>query len=305
MNSFLVGIVGAAIVSGFLIIQLYPDIAVPFANPPTGGSIKTTSEEQTRAASSSKAHENVSRSPAPLASSVLGSTSKDAKKTRSNPPITQLISPLADTSAGLLQHRPLSAQTQKQPAPEPQKTEIQAHQPLDPQRLASLAPSEPPRVKQAPLPPIPDHPNIGSLRWKKLNIAESGSTVSLPTRLFKRSLASPSNADKIWTTLDGRALLRFRQKSQVKPFEIAKLRRDLLELRYPRADLSNDSTTDRSLTVAGKLANERFQQRVMLSCNKRQSVSWTLVYPLSEQIFFEKVSNRMFRHIIRASKSGC
>ncbi len=304
-HSFAMGITGAAVISGLLVIQFYPGLAVRFADQTTHVANEKTTGEQVGILSSSTADHEQSAAPEPLASNVLGAISVAAAKSRSNPPITQLITPRADLAATTTLSNEAPPQTQTDPVPQFKQTEIQAHQPLDPQKLASLAPPEPPQEERAQLPPVPKHPNIETLRWRKLTIAKPGSTISLPTRLFKRSLASPSNADKIWTTRDGRALLRFRQKSRTRPFEIAKLRRELLDLRYPRAELSSDTTTARSLTVAGTLANERFQQRIVLSCNRRQSVSWTLIYPQAEQVFFEKVSNRMFRDIALTVKGNC
>ncbi|MEM9357524.1 MAG: hypothetical protein AAGB04_15055 [Pseudomonadota bacterium] len=299
------GIAGTAIVSGLLVILLYPGIAIRFADQTALGPNEQSTGEQIGIVSSSTAHDAPRRTPAPIAGNVLGTISTGVTKSRSNPPITQLISPRADLSATTKLPHEAPPQAPTVPVPDLKHVEIEAHQPLDPQKLASLATAEPPTVETTQVPPIPEHPNIETLRWRKVTFAKAGSIVLLPARLFKRSLASPSNADKIWTTRDGRALLRFRQTSQAEPLDIAKLRRDLLGFRYPRAELSNDTTTDRSLTVAGTLANERFQQHVILSCNKRQSFSWTLIYPQTEKVFFEKISNRMFRDIRKSAKNGC
>ena len=309
-RSLIIGLVGTAIVSFFLVVQLYPGVAVPVTEQTTPTFSYAATAEHMATRSTSPTNEipvSPSQSQATTSLTLKSDTVEESSsaQSKSAPPIVRFASPLSASTPDSAPPNTAPPQTLPSPDQALKQAEIEAHQATDMRRLANLAPETKPQISEAPVRPTPAHPDIDSLRWRRVTFAKSRLSVSLPARLFKRSLASPSRKDKIWATNDGRALFRFRRDLQANPFEIATVRRELLKQRYALADLSEDTMSARSLTVAGTLADERFHQRVLLSCGGRERLSWTIIYPLAEKIFFEKVSQQIFGSIIDSQKTKC
>jgi hypothetical protein len=159
-------------------------------------------------------------------------------------------------------------------------------------------------------PPAEATPSLGlpplgkTLRWASYQNA--GFALQCPADVFVPD-AQRSNDGQSFLSLDGRARLFISAALNASGTTPAKLRRSLMAGPYRQAQFDYAPQRGTWFVLSGTLGGEMFYQRVTFSCDGQAFHTWSLVYPLSERTFYDRIVeevHRRYRHGTGGKRCG-
>ena len=133
------------------------------------------------------------------------------------------------------------------------------------------------------------------VRWASYRSGRFGFTVEYPPDIF---VFEPAQSDEHVTRFrsrDGRAALRIFGTSNPAGRTLTQYRAALIQERYAKATLDYAPQRPTWFVLSGFSGDDIFYERVTFACDKRSFHGWMLVFPASERLLYDRITEAMHR----------
>ena len=141
------------------------------------------------------------------------------------------------------------------------------------------------------------HPSWrGTLDWASYRNARFGFTVKYPADIFVFEAAQSDERVKQFRSRDGRAALRIFGTPNPDGRTLIQYRTVLIQERYAKATLDYAPQRNTWFVLSGFSGGDIFYERVTFACDKRSFHGWMLVFPASERLLYDRITEEMHRN---------
>ena len=141
------------------------------------------------------------------------------------------------------------------------------------------------------------HPGwTGTLNWASYRNARFGFTVKYPADIFVFEPAQSDEGVKRFRSRDGRAVLRIFGVLNLDGRTLTQYRAALIQERYAKATLDYAPQRTAWFVLSGFSGGDIFYERVTFACDKRSFHGWMLVFPASERLLYDRITEEMHRN---------
>jgi curved DNA-binding protein CbpA len=133
------------------------------------------------------------------------------------------------------------------------------------------------------------------VHWASYRSQRFGFTVEYPPDIF---VFEPAQSDEHVTRFrsrDGRAALRIFGAPNLAGRTLAQYRAALIQERYAKATLDYAPQRPTWFVLSGFSGDDIFYERVTFACDKRSFHGWMLVFPASERLLYDRITEEMHR----------
>jgi curved DNA-binding protein CbpA len=133
------------------------------------------------------------------------------------------------------------------------------------------------------------------VHWASYRSARFGFTVEYPPDIF---VFEPAQSDEHVTRFrsrDGRAALRIFGTPNLAGRTLTQYRAALIQERYAKATLDYAPQRPTWFVLSGFSGDDIFYERVTFACDKRSFHGWMLVFPASERLLYDRITEEMHR----------
>ena len=132
--------------------------------------------------------------------------------------------------------------------------------------------------------------------WVSYRNAPFGFTVKYPADIFAPEAAQSDEHVKQFRSRDGRAALRIFGTPNLAGRTLVQYRTALIQERYGKASLHYAPQRNTWFVLSGFSGDDIFYERVTFACDRRSLHGWTLVFPASERLLYDPITEEMHRN---------
>jgi hypothetical protein len=136
----------------------------------------------------------------------------------------------------------------------------------------------------------------GPVHWASYRNARFGFTVKYPADIFSLEAAKSDERVKRFRSGDGRAALRIFGTPNLDGRTLSQYRTALIQERYAKATLDYAPQRNTWFVLSGFSGSDIFYERVTFACDKRSFHGWMLVFPASERLLYDRITEEMHRN---------
>lgn len=136
----------------------------------------------------------------------------------------------------------------------------------------------------------------GTVNWANYRNARLGFTVKYPADIFVFEPAQSDERTKRFRSRDGRAALKIFGTPNLDGRTLTQFRTALIQERYARATLDYAPQRNTWFVLSGFSGGDIFYERVTFACDKRSFHGWMLIFPASERLLYDRVTEEMHRN---------
>jgi len=125
--------------------------------------------------------------------------------------------------------------------------------------------------------------------WTTVRNERHGFLIGYPAEVFRPRHQPITDEGRVFYSYDGRARLMVGAFTNEDGVSLRAYRRFLLEENYAGADIDYAPIRKRWFVISGTLGDEIFYQRVNFTCGGHLINSWAMIYPKTENRFYDRV----------------
>ncbi len=141
--------------------------------------------------------------------------------------------------------------------------------------------------------------------WATLHNDRHGFLIAYPIEVFQQRADPVTDEGRVLYSRDGKAQLLVGAFENEEQTTLADYREYLLKENYPGANIDYSPIHDRWFVLSGTIGDKEFYERVSFTCGGRLINSWAMIYPKSENGFYDRIVEAVARtYTPGAGRSG-